>query len=179
MAEAVLIAAQSGRALAEAARRAGMRPFVAVLFGDSDTLALSEAYRPLPGRFGSPMAFDATLAAIDALADTAGSVVGLVLGSGFEDAPDLMARIAERHRLIGAAAPAVAALKDPFALATLCARLDIPHPQDRDRCASRPVRMAAQAGRRQRRQSYTTGGARPRRRMRTISRPGSKAGPTR
>lgn len=129
MAEAVLIAAQSGRALAEAARRAGMRPFVADLFGDSDTLALSEAYRPLPGRFGSPMAFDATLAAIDALADTAGSVVGLVLGSGFEDAPDLMARIAERHRLIGAAAPAVAALKDPFALAALCARLDIPHPK--------------------------------------------------
>ena len=43
MSEAILIAAQSGRALAEAARRAGLRPFVADLFGDSDTLALSEA----------------------------------------------------------------------------------------------------------------------------------------
>ncbi|QEE39724.1 MULTISPECIES: ATP-grasp domain-containing protein [unclassified Methylobacterium] len=129
MAEAILIAAQSGRALAEAARRAGMRPFVADLFGDSDTLALSEAYRPLPGRFGSPMAFKATLAAIDALAETAGSVVGLVLGSGFEDAPGLIARAAERHRLVGADAPAVAALKDPFALAALCVRLDIPHPK--------------------------------------------------
>ena len=44
---AVLIAAQSGRALAQAARRAGLRPFVLDLFGDEDTLALAEAHRPL------------------------------------------------------------------------------------------------------------------------------------
>ncbi|MCJ2124798.1 ATP-grasp domain-containing protein [Methylobacterium sp. J-077] len=128
MAEAILIAAQAGRALAEAARRAGLRPFVADLFGDSDTLALSEAYRPLPGRFGSPIAVDATLAAIDALADAAGSPVGVVLGSGFEDAPGLVARIAEKHRLIGADTDAIAALKDPFAFTALCARLGVPHP---------------------------------------------------
>ncbi|MFC6049036.1 tetrahydromethanopterin C1 transfer protein, partial [Methylobacterium hispanicum] len=39
MTDAILIAAQSGRALAEAARRAGLRPLVADLFGDADTLA--------------------------------------------------------------------------------------------------------------------------------------------
>ncbi|MDH2308272.1 ATP-grasp domain-containing protein [Methylobacterium brachiatum] len=128
MSEAILIAAQSGRALAEAARRAGLRPFVADLFGDSDTLALSEAYRPLPGRFGSRIAADATLAAIDDLAACAGSRLGIVLGSGFEDAPELVARIAGRHRLIGADADAVAALKDPLGFAALCDRFRIPHP---------------------------------------------------
>ncbi len=128
MSEAILIAAQAGRALAEAARRAGLRPFVADLFGDSDTLALSEAYRPLPGRFGSRIAADATLAAIDDLAACAGSRLGIVLGSGFEDAPELVARIAGRHRLIGADADAVAALKDPLGFAALCDRFRIPHP---------------------------------------------------
>jgi predicted ATP-grasp superfamily ATP-dependent carboligase len=128
MSEAILIAAQAGRALAEAARRAGLRPFVADLFGDSDTLALSEAYRPLPGRFGSRIVADATLAAIDDLAACAGSRLGIVLGSGFEDTPDLVARIAARHRLIGADADAVATLKDPLGFAALCDRFRIPHP---------------------------------------------------
>ena len=128
MTEAILIAAQAGRSLAEAARRAGLRPYVADLFGDSDTLALSEAYRPLTGRFGSPVAADATLAAIDQLAASAGASVGIVLGSGFEDAPGLVARIAERHRLIGAGAETIAALKHPLGFAALCARLGVPHP---------------------------------------------------
>ncbi|KAA0108265.1 ATP-grasp domain-containing protein [Methylobacterium sp. P1-11] len=128
MADAVLIAAQAGRALAEAARRAGLRAYVADLFGDSDTLALAEAYRLLPGRFGTAPAADATLAALDDLAAQAGSPVGLILGSGFEDAPDLIARLAARHRLIGASAGTVAALKDPLAFAALCARLGVPHP---------------------------------------------------
>ncbi|HEV7438569.1 MAG TPA: ATP-grasp domain-containing protein [Methylobacterium sp.] len=128
--DAVLIAAQSGRALAEAARRAGLRPYVADLFGDADTLALAEAYRPLQGRFGATrLGGEGALAQIDALADLAGSrSLGIVLGSGFEGAPDLMARIGARHRLLGAAPDAVAALKDPFGLAALCARLAIPHP---------------------------------------------------
>ena len=65
----------------------------------------------------------------DALAALAGGrSLGLVLGSGFEGAPDLMARIAARHRLLGAAPETVAILKDPFGLAALCARLAIPHP---------------------------------------------------
>ncbi|QGY03341.1 ATP-grasp domain-containing protein [Methylobacterium mesophilicum SR1.6/6] len=128
MADAVLIAAQAGRALAEAARRAGLRPYVADLFGDSDTRALAEAYRPLPGRFGTALADHATLNALDEMAHRAGPVVGLVLGSGFEDAPGLVARLAERHRLVGASAEAIATLKDPSDFAALCARLGVPHP---------------------------------------------------
>lgn len=130
MTDAILIAAQSGRALAEAARRAGLRPLVADLFGDADTLALAEAYRPLPGRFGSGRVGGAALlrALDDLAAASGGRPVGAVLGSGFEGAPDLMAAIATRHRLLGAAPEAVAGLKDPARLAALCAELAIPHP---------------------------------------------------
>lgn len=127
--DAILIAAQSGRALAQSARRAGLRPFVADLFGDADTRDLAEGYRPLPGRFGGRLGGTGVLDALDALAAEAGSCpLGIVLGSGFEGVPDLIARIARRHRLLGAQAATVAALKDPFRFAALCARLSIPHP---------------------------------------------------
>lgn len=128
--EAILIAAQSGRALAEAARRAGLRPFVADLFGDADTLEIAEAHRPLPGAFGSGrIGGGAVLAALDDLAAQAGTrPLGVVLGSGFEGAPDLMAAIAARFPLLGAAPDTVAQLKDPLRLAALCAELAIPHP---------------------------------------------------
>ncbi|WP_267357531.1 MULTISPECIES: ATP-grasp domain-containing protein [unclassified Methylobacterium] len=128
MADAILIAAQAGRALAEAARRAGLRPYVADLFGDCDTLAAAEAYRPLPGRFGTTPSAAETLVALDDLAAAAGGSIGLVLGSGFEDAPGLVAELAHRHRLLGASADTIARLKDPSAFTALCARLDVPHP---------------------------------------------------
>ncbi len=132
--DAVLIAAQSGRALAAAARRAGLRPFVADLFGDADTLALAAAHRLVTGRFGAGPGARSLLAALDDLAGAAGTPLGVVLGSGFEGAPALMAAIAARHRLLGAAPDCVRRLKDPLHLAGLCARLGIPHP---------PVSLAA------------------------------------
>ncbi|MCJ2073441.1 ATP-grasp domain-containing protein [Methylobacterium sp. J-030] len=128
MVDSILIATQAGRALAEAARRAGLRPYVADLFGDADTLEAAEAYRALPGRFGTAPCAAETLAALDDLADAAGHPIGLVLGSGFEDAPDLVAHLARRHRLLGASAETIVRLKDPMAFATLCAQLRVPHP---------------------------------------------------
>lgn len=99
------------------------------LFGDEDTLALAEAHRPLPGRFGAGSRDRAgVLGGLSELSERAGGALGIVLGSGFEGAPDLVAAIAARHRLLGAGAETVAALKDPFRLAALCERLAIPHP---------------------------------------------------
>ena len=127
--DAILIAAQSGRALAEAARRAGLRPFVADLFADSDTLDLAAAHRPLQGRFGTGKLGGTVLARLDELASLAGGrPLGVVLGSGFEGAPALIDAIAGRHRLLGAGADTVAALKDPLRFAALCERFGIPHP---------------------------------------------------
>ncbi|HEX8417993.1 MAG TPA: tetrahydromethanopterin C1 transfer protein, partial [Methylobacterium sp.] len=83
--DAILIAAQSGRALAQAARRAGLRPLVVDLFGDSDTLALAEHHRWAGGRFGSGrLGGEAVLAALDELAGLSRTPpIGIVLGSGF------------------------------------------------------------------------------------------------
>ncbi len=126
---AILIAAQSGRALAAAARRAGLLPYVADLFGDADTRDLAAGYRRVPGRFGTGPRGAALVEALAALAAEAGDPLGLVLGSGFEGSPALMRDLALRHRLIGAAPDTVAALKHPARLAALCARCGIPHPE--------------------------------------------------
>ncbi|TNC15873.1 ATP-grasp domain-containing protein [Methylobacterium terricola] len=128
-APAVLIAAQSGRALAAAARRAGYRPFVADLFGDADTRALAAGYRRVPGRLGAGPGAHGIESALADLAAEAGDAVGLVLGSGFEGARNLMRRLAGRHTLLGASPEAVATLKDPGRFAALCRRLGIPHPE--------------------------------------------------
>jgi uncharacterized protein len=126
---AVLIAAQSGRALAAAARRAGLKPYVADLFGDTDTRALAAGYRRVPGRLGQGLAGDAVARALDDLAASCPAPpLGLVLGSGFEASPDLIARLGRRHRLLGSPAEAVRTLKDPFRFAALLGRLGIPHP---------------------------------------------------
>ncbi|KQP06579.1 tetrahydromethanopterin C1 transfer protein [Methylobacterium sp. Leaf99] len=128
--DTLLIAAQSGRALAQAARRAGLRPLVLDLFGDADTLDLAEHHRPASGRFGDGrLGGEGVLADLDALAASAGRPpLGLVLGSGFEGAPDLMAALAARYHVLGAAPGTVARLKDPLGFAGLCARLGVPHP---------------------------------------------------
>ncbi|MFC6390144.1 ATP-grasp domain-containing protein [Methylorubrum zatmanii] len=100
------------------------------LFGDEDTLALAEAHRTLPGRFGAGARDrEGVLSGLAALSREAGvGALGVVLGSGFEGVPDLIADIAAHHRLLGAGPGAVAILKDPFRFAALCARLAIPHP---------------------------------------------------
>jgi uncharacterized protein len=125
----VLVAAQSGRALAAAARRAGFAPLVADLFGDSDTRALAAAYRRLRGRFGLGLEEGGVLSALDSLARSAPTTpLGVVLGSGFERRPHLIAAIDRRFRVIGTSAESVVALKDPAGFAGLLRRLGVPHP---------------------------------------------------
>jgi predicted ATP-grasp superfamily ATP-dependent carboligase len=54
---------------------------------------------------------------------------GVVCGTGFEDRPQLLARIAERWRLLGNTPEIVAAMKDPERFASLCREIDVPHPE--------------------------------------------------
>jgi uncharacterized protein len=126
---ALLIAAQSGRALAAAAHRAGYAALVADLFGDSDTIAIAARHRSLRGRFGQNIEAGTAIAALESLRGSwKGPVAGLILGSGFERSPRLIASLERRFPLVGASAETVARLKDPFGFAALAERLAIPHP---------------------------------------------------
>lgn len=126
--DTVLIAAASGRALAASARRGGYAPLVADYFGDRDTIALARAHVRLDGGLASGMEADVLL---DALAKLAVDEhpLGVVCGTGFEDRPQLLERIAEHWRLIGNTPATMAAVKDPAHFARLCGDCGIAHPE--------------------------------------------------
>lgn len=72
------------------------------------------------------------LAALDVLAAGAPHPpAGLVLGSGFECNPRLVARLAERFRLLGTGAAAIHHAKDPTTFFALLDRLAVAHPETR------------------------------------------------
>jgi predicted ATP-grasp superfamily ATP-dependent carboligase len=123
----MLVAAITGRALAASAARGGHPVVVLDCFADLDTRALAGLCRSVV----SPRAlrFDrrALLAAAAALASPAHSA-GLVIGSGFEARPGLLAALARGRRLFGNGPAAVAAVKDPRQFFPLLDRLGIPHP---------------------------------------------------
>jgi predicted ATP-grasp superfamily ATP-dependent carboligase len=134
----VLIAAFSGRALAEAARAAGYVALVADLFGDLDTRAMAEAVEVVDGDFASGFKPAALLDALARLS-LGRQPIGLVYGGGFESNPDLLDAIAARWTLLGNPAATVARLKDPMEFASLCARFDIPHPETATMISSDPA----------------------------------------
>jgi uncharacterized protein len=143
---AVLIAAVSGRALAASARRAGLVPLVADCFGDDDTLALAHAHVRL--RWGAARGIDAAelLEALQRLA-ARHRPLGIVYGTGFEDRPKLLERVARRWRLLGNAPETVVRLKHPGSFAALCRECAVPHPQTRiDRPADMTGWLAKRAG---------------------------------
>lgn len=128
----ILVAALSGRAIAQAVARTGAIVATLDQFGDADV--------PVPARrvAGDPVAgFDgqALIAAACALAPP-GS--GLVVGSGFEQAPDLLAALMEAgpFRLLGNGPEVVRAVKDPAGFAARLAtlgleELGVSHPETR------------------------------------------------
>lgn len=65
---AVLIAAISGRALAQSAQRGGYQPLVVDLFGDQDTLQVARGHIRLTGKLANGIAESALIAALEALA---------------------------------------------------------------------------------------------------------------
>ncbi len=128
--ETVLIAAFSGRALAQSARRAGFRPLVVDCFGDTDMVEAAEAYVCLPARVQVGFIPKPLYAALDELIAAAPSPpIGLVLGSGFECNPRLVARLATRYRLLGNTPDTIRRAKDPAEFFGLLGRLGIRHPE--------------------------------------------------
>jgi predicted ATP-grasp superfamily ATP-dependent carboligase len=125
--DAVLIAAISGRALAESARRGGYRPLVADFFGDQDTVAAAEAHAQVEGSFARGFGESELMAVLERLA-APHAPVGIVCGTGFEDRPQMLAPLAQRWRLYGNGAGTVARVKDPEAFAAVCRGCDVPFP---------------------------------------------------
>lgn len=130
MAQTVLIAGYSGRALAASARRAGYLPLVADAFADIDTRTLASACEVLPGALRTGFRFGTLSAALDRLAHAAENPpLGLILAAGFEDNTALIERLARHHRLLGCPAETVRAAKDPDQFFPMLAELGIAHPQ--------------------------------------------------
>ena len=125
----LLIAAVSGRALAQAAVEAGYEPLVADFFADADTQAMAAACRKLKGDIGRGFQWRSLGPALAALAKAAPSpVLGLVYGSGFEDRAHLLTRIAECWPLLGNDAETVTQIKAPEAFFGTLDALGIAHP---------------------------------------------------
>jgi uncharacterized protein len=125
----LLIAAVSGRALAASARRAGFVPLVADFFADADTGQIAHSCYKLDDLKGG-FRWKVLAPALGALAEAAPSpLLGVVYGSGFEDRPTLLAKIAERWPLLGNGPSVVERVKSPEVLFTELTRLGIPHPR--------------------------------------------------
>ncbi|MGH1418154.1 MAG: ATP-grasp domain-containing protein [Hyphomicrobiaceae bacterium] len=125
----ILIASFSGRALATSARRAGLRPLVVDAFGDVDTRQVADKIRVLPGAFQHGFRAKTLLPALRDLTEEAtSSLVGLVLGSGFEDKPRLIATLAKNFKLLGCSSDTVRACKNPFHLHDALTKHQIPTP---------------------------------------------------
>ncbi len=128
--KSVLIAALSGRPLAAAARRAGLVPLVVDAFGDDDTRAYAGAQHCIESATRTGFRQRPLLAVLEGLQrEAAQPVIGLVLGSGFEHAPELVSELAERYPLIGNGAEAIARSNDPATFFPLLEKLGIPHPE--------------------------------------------------
>src|SRR5271163_3839176 len=125
--QTLLIAAVSGRALAAAARRAGLQPRVVDYFNDLDTCALTE------GRLATADAERGFAAGklVDSLHQLARDdhPIGLIYGAGFEDRPHVLAELARHWRLLGNSPEVVFRTKNPEAIADICVKLSIPHPE--------------------------------------------------
>jgi predicted ATP-grasp superfamily ATP-dependent carboligase len=125
----VLIAALTGRSLAQSAERAGFAPLVVDAFGDEDARASAAAFTQIAEVTRVGFRARPLLAALAAVAEKAPTApVGLVLGSGFEDTPKLVATLARHYRLIGNGSEAIARAKHPATFFALLDQLGVAHP---------------------------------------------------
>lgn len=126
----LLLVAISGRALAAAAAHAGFVPLVADFFADADTTALAHACRKIEGELAAGLSWPQLNAALTALIEVAPArIAGLVHGTGFEDRPQLLAKLARRWTLLGNDARTVARIKAPEPFFAALDALGIPHPR--------------------------------------------------
>jgi predicted ATP-grasp superfamily ATP-dependent carboligase len=120
--------AESGRILAQAARREGMAVRVIDRFGDADTRAASRDLRVVSGWDGPE---DPGLEALVERFSPAAKGEPVLWGGGLEARPGLLERLAGRRDLLGNGGEVVRRVTDPDRWFPLLAGLGLPHPESR------------------------------------------------
>lgn len=120
----VLIVAESGRAIAQAAHRAGFAPLTVTAHRDADLLEVSAGSVRVP-RLVSGIG-TRELAAL--AAQLAPPPIPLVYGGVMEARPGLLRRLAQGREVLGVDVDTLTALLHPIAFAERLRRLRIPHP---------------------------------------------------
>ena len=106
-----LIISQSGRALAASAKRAGIDTYVIDLFADEDTVENTLSNSSVTGFSGGNNA--ETLIQLVAEYANNNPELSVVIGSGFEDCPELLTQLEQRFSVIGNHSSVIKQLKDP------------------------------------------------------------------
>ncbi len=105
----VLVLAQSGRFLAQAAKQAGYPVWVADCFGDTDTLAYACRWLAIPAI--NELSEHTLLTTLGQL--TKGQTCQLVCGSGVEKFHSILTRLPEHIKLVGNDPTTIANIKNP------------------------------------------------------------------
>ena len=122
-----LIISQSGRALAASAKRSGIDTHVIDLFADEDTAEFTLSNISVTGFSGGNN--PETL--IELVAEYANNNPGLcvVIGSGFEECPELLTQLEQRFSVIGNHSSVIRQLKDPTVFFNKLEELALPYPE--------------------------------------------------
>jgi uncharacterized protein len=127
--EYILIAASSGRMLAQAAKKAGLKPLVIDLFADLDMQHFAHDFKPV-----SSLAEQHITPAVDYFIDRY-AVEHIIYGSGFEYYPESLRYLSGRLILLGNLPDTFVKLHDKAAFFSSLDELSITHP---DVCFSAP-----------------------------------------
>jgi predicted ATP-grasp superfamily ATP-dependent carboligase len=109
----LLIASLSARSLTRSARRGGYRVLALDCFADVDTCKAAAAVSAIPFDSAGGFQVDAFLREADKLAARE-PLAGIVYGSGFEERPELLAGLADKHCLYGNSPETVLRVKKPL-----------------------------------------------------------------
>ena len=122
-----LIISQSGRALATSAKRAGIDTHVIDLFADEDTDENTLSNHSVTGFSGGNNA--EALIGIVAEYTSSNPELSIVIGSGFEECPDLLTELEQRFSVIGNHSSVVKQVKDPTFFFNILEKFALPFPE--------------------------------------------------
>jgi predicted ATP-grasp superfamily ATP-dependent carboligase len=122
-----LIISQSGRALAASAKCAGIDTHVIDLFADEDTAEITLSNISVTG-FSDGNNFKKLISIVAEYANSYPDLI-VVIGSGFEENPELLAELEHHVTVIGNHSSVIRQLKDPGVFFKKLEQLVLPYPQ--------------------------------------------------